>query len=154
MDEEKLLTAPLGSLLTFRISRLNSQLNAQANRLLDATAGLTLTQWRIFALIDLLGPIPAAEIVRRSNSDKAQISRTVARMLADGLLEAAPNRADQRSTVLSMTPLGRATVDKARTAMRQRQQRLLGAMTEAEQATLFACFDKLDSVIADMEDEA
>lgn len=95
-----------------------SQLNAQANRIVAESTDITLTQWRICALIDNLGPVPAAQIVRHCNTDKAQISRAVRKMPDDGYLNSSSNRADQRSTVLSMTDKGSETAEKARTAVR------------------------------------
>ena len=48
---------PLRRMLTYRLARLNAQLNAQAARILRESSGLSQTQWRVLVMIDSLGPL-------------------------------------------------------------------------------------------------
>jgi len=140
-------------LVTFRIARLNARLASQAHRVLSQTAGISLTQWRIFASIDAMGPASAAEIARRMKLDKALISRTVSSMLKEDLLLSTPDPADQRRHVLEITEIGRATAERARHAMRHRQETLLGCMNDDQREVIFKCFDLLEETIDQMERE-
>lgn len=137
-------TLPLNRLVTFRLSRLNARLNAQAARLLKETVDISLTQWRVFVLMDALGDMTASDMVRHTAFDKAQISRTIAEMVRRGLVVSAPHSTDQRSHMISFTADGRRLFELARPVMRQRQNRLTGAMTQAELDVLHAAFDKME----------
>lgn len=148
---DALLTRPLRELVTFRLARLNAKLTAQASRILAESAGISLTQWRVFALLDTGEIETAAELVRQTHFDKALISRTVRGMIEDGYLQATPSARDQRSTVLRLTDLGRRVAARARPVMRARQETLLAALTPGELATLFACIDALDATVDRME---
>lgn len=138
-------TIPLQQLLTFRISRLNAKLNVQAARILKETAGISLSQWRMLVMVDSFDTITPAEIVRRTQIDKAQVSRAISSMVDDGLLRAESCAADNRSYSVSMTPRGRALFDRARPAMRARQGDLLGTLSDTQRDTLFACFDLVEA---------
>lgn len=156
MTDHQALAKPLlidepQRLITFRIARLNARLTAQAHRILSKTAGISLSQWRVFAIIDSIGDATAADIVRRTNFDKALISRTVSAMIADGHLSSTPDPSDQRRQVLQLTAKGRATAERAREAMRTRQETLLGCMTDEQRAALFANFDQIEETLDQME---
>ncbi|MCB1389959.1 MAG: winged helix-turn-helix transcriptional regulator [Rhodobacteraceae bacterium] len=133
---DPLTGGPLNHALTFRLGRLHAKVIALAARLLDESAGITMQQWRIFYLIDAFGPVTAAEIQRNMDVDKALISRTVRRMIDEGLLASTPSKTDGRAQVLDFTEQGRAVMERARPIMRARQQHILAAFTETERLTL------------------
>lgn len=141
------------NLITYRIARLNARLTAQAYRVLSESAGISLTQWRVFATIDADGPTTAADIARRTSFDKALISRTVNAMLEAGHLSAVDDPADHRRQLLDLTRKGRATAERARDTMRHRQETLLDSLTHKQRNTLFRCFDQLEKAIDLMETE-
>ena len=134
----------LQQLLTFRISRVNARLNAQALRILRRTTGLTLTQWRILVALDALGDSSLSRIVEATQMHKAMVSRTVKSMLQQGLLQTKRNPKDMRAHILGMTVAGRGQYDIARPAMRQRQIALRAAIGEDNVAGLLSALDLLD----------
>lgn len=145
---DALLDRPMNELVTFRIARLNAKLTAQASRLLAQAAGISLTQWRVFAVVDAAGgSMTASDLVRRTHFDKALISRTVRGMAEDGYLSTAPSPSDQRSTVLTLTAEGLRVAARARPIMRARQNALLGALSPEALAVLFDCIDTLDAAV-------
>jgi Transcriptional regulators len=148
---DALLTRPLRELVTFRLARLNAKLTAQASRKLAESAGISLTQWRVFALLDTEGIDTAAELARHTHFDKALISRTVRGMIEDGYLLATPSKTDQRSTLLALTDRGRRVAAHARPVMRDRQETLLASLSPEDLATFFACIDALDATVDRME---
>lgn len=150
ISEPLLLDTPR-KLVTIRIARLNARLTAQARRVLSETAGISLSQWRVFATIDFEGPISSVEIARKVGFDKALISRTVRSMLSEGLLSTTPDPQDHRRHVLDLTAKGRAVAERARAAMRSRQEALLGSMADDQREVLFQCFDQLEEILDQME---
>ncbi|MBL4767712.1 MAG: MarR family transcriptional regulator [Rhodobacteraceae bacterium] len=142
---------PMQQMVTFRLSRLHAKLNAQAVRILKETAGISLSQWRIMVMIETFGKITPAEFVRRTGFDKGLISRTVKRMIKEGLLSSDLSKSDQRSHMIDITEKGTALFEKARPHMRHRQAHLLNSLTVSERKVLFTAFDKLELAMDDLE---
>jgi DNA-binding MarR family transcriptional regulator len=143
---------PLTEMVTYRWSRLNAQLNAQAARILKETAGLSLAQWRVLVVLDTHGQVPPSEIVRSTAVDKGQLSRTLKGMIADGIIASEASESDSRSYLLSMTAQGRALFETARPAMRARQRCLLDSLTDAERDVLFGALDKIAGAARTLEE--
>ncbi len=142
---------PLQQMMTFRLSRLHAKLNAQSARILNKSAGLSLSQWRIMVLIETHGKITPTKFVRLTKFDKGLVSRTIKGMIKEGLLQSESSESDQRSHLVDMTEKGLAVFEKARPHMRKRQSRLLNCLTVAERKVLFQAFDKLELVTDDLE---
>jgi DNA-binding MarR family transcriptional regulator len=67
--------------------------------------------------IDILirtGPTGADTIARTARVQPQTMSRTLERMVRDGLVERAPHPADRRRRVVSVTPAGRSAWETAR----------------------------------------
>ena len=63
-------TLPLQQFLTYRLSRVQAKLNAQATRILREASGITLTQWRIIALVGAAGQTRLSQLAREAALDK------------------------------------------------------------------------------------
>ena len=141
----------LTQMITFRLSRLQARVNAQAARILKETAGISLSQWRIFVMIESYGETAPADFVRRTGFDKGQVSRTVSGMIADGLVTSRPSESDQRSHLIDFSAKGFALFERARPAMRARQARLTGCLSDEERRVIYTAFDKLEKTMEEME---
>ncbi len=73
-----------------------------------ARYGLTRTQWRVMANLGRFGAMTARDICHRSHIEKTKVSRAVAGLEADGLLNRNTSPNDRRSENLSLTPKGSA----------------------------------------------
>ena len=142
----------LPKLITFRLSRLQARANAQAFRVLKKHAGISLSEWRIFVMIEANGKISPAQIGRLTGFDKGLISRTIKGMQEKGLLHIEASEADQRSHMIDFTSDGRALFERARPAMLRRQAMLHEAFDQVELDALFRAFDKLDQTLEEMDD--
>ena len=60
--------------------------------------------------------LPQKELARLAAVEQPTMANTLARMQRDGLVRGAPDPADGRSTLLSLTPLGRQRADAALSA--------------------------------------
>ncbi len=142
---------PLPQMVTFRISRLHSKLNAQSARILNRSAGLSLSQWRVMVMLETHGKITPTEFVRLTKFDKSLVSRTIKGMIKQGLLRTRTSKLDQRSHLVEMTDKGLALFEKARPHMRLRQAHLIDSLAPAERKVLFTAFDKLELAMEDLE---
>ncbi len=137
---------PLRQMLTYRFTRLNAKMNAQAGRVLKENGGLSQTQWRVLVLIDYLGPTSPAHIAREILMDKGQLSRTIKTMSEKGLIKVDASEADNRAVVISRTELGRRVFERAQPAMRQRQADFANSLTQQEREILNRAIDKLEQL--------
>ena len=72
---------PLDQMISFRVSRLQSKLNAQAIKILKEHADLTPTQWRVLVMLETQGECTSSEIARTTQLDKGLLSRTIKGMM-------------------------------------------------------------------------
>jgi DNA-binding MarR family transcriptional regulator len=151
--DDGLLRIPLQQMVTFRIGRIHARISAQAANLLQKTAGISLMQWRVFVLLETHKKITPAEIVRLTSLDKGQLSRTIKKMVADGLISSSPSETDQRAQVIEYTEKGLALFRKARPLMRQRQRFLINSLSDEENDALFRALGKLDVALDALEDQ-
>ncbi|MEM1235102.1 MAG: MarR family winged helix-turn-helix transcriptional regulator [Pseudomonadota bacterium] len=142
---------PLDQRVSYRISRLHGRLNAQAARILSATAGISLSQWRILVMIDAETEISASEIVRLTKIDKAMVSRAIKSLSEEGLVKVVVSKSDQRLHQIRMTAAGRERFMRALPAMLDRQNGLVDGLSEGEAETLFTLIGKLEDAITSME---
>ncbi len=100
-----------------------------------------------FALIDGKAATQS-ELARAAAVEQPTMANTLARMERDGLISRAPDPADRRSAVISLTPLG---LDKAKLALKAANETntlALGAL-KASERPLF--LDMLKRLIATLE---
>ena len=137
---------PLHQFLTYRLSRVQAKLNAQANAILKRDAGLTLSKWRILALVGAAGQTRLSELSRIAALDKGLLSRNLKAMVEDGLVASKQDDFDHRVQHLSLTKAGQALFDKTLPKMRARQSKLRETLTARELEALYSSLDKLEIV--------
>ena len=133
----------LRSFVTYRIARVQNRLNAQAAAILRKHTELSLTEWRILSLVNLMGPTTASAISREVEMDKGQISRAVKPLIDRGLLDPAEHARDNRHPILRLSDVGAEIVRENSQVMRGRQERLTHNISDEELATLYELLDKL-----------
>ena len=143
---------PLYQFLTYRLSRVQAKLNAQANALLQEHSGLTLSKWRILALVGAAGQTRLSELARIAALDKGLLSRNLKVMIGEGLVAAKQDDIDHRVQRLSLTVKGQELFDLTLPKMQQRQSKLREPLDARELASLYSALDKLE-IAADWRGE-
>lgn len=135
---------PLHQYLTYRLSRVQAKLNAQGARLLNDTVGLTLSQWRVVALVGVAGQTRLSTLARDTALDKGLLSRNVKALIAAGLISAQQDKIDHRVQHLSLTPEGQEIFNRALPATRKRQDHLRADLNDEEIRVFRRVLDKLE----------
>ena len=138
-------------ILTFRLSRLQANLNTQAADLLRRHGSVPLAHWRVLLILHDNLATTQKEIVERAEFDKGQVSRIVERLINEGLLVSESNTEDKRVLKLYLTPAGREMMSRLIPVMRQRRSHLLSPFSDEELAMLFDFLDRLDGVSGKLE---
>lgn len=130
--------------LSYRIVRVHQALNAQAIAVLDSVAGITLTQWRLIAMIGSGTATTARDVARKAMIDPAMISRTTKALEEMGLLTTSRPDSDRRVVEMTLTPRGREIFNRTLPYMQARQSALLDTLEPEEQDFIFGILDKLE----------
>lgn len=128
---------------TYRLNTL-SKLNDMASQAayLQGT-GLSLPEARCLSAIGSFPRLTVSQLAFEANLDKGHASRTVQALAARGLAARLPRAGDARSVALTLTPAGKALWRKLMPLIEQRNQALLGSLSEDEQALLLDMFDRI-----------
>lgn len=135
----------LQSYLTFRISRVNARLNAQASQILKKHTDMSLVQWRLIVAIHALGKTTSNQICRTTAMDKGLVSRKLKDLVAEGYVAAQVNQNDNRQQMLSLTDKGMQIHTTLQPIMRRRRIFLMEQLTADETKILSSALAKIDA---------
>jgi len=140
--------------LTFKFAVVQRQLDRQLARILS-DHGLSVTGYRVMAIIEAFGETSAAELGRMGGLDKGLVSRNVADLTAQGLLSARTDPANARRRILGLTAAGREKLAALQPAVDLRNSGLHGQFEEEELSRLHAALDRItDHLARDLDDLA
>jgi DNA-binding MarR family transcriptional regulator len=103
---------------------------------------LTRDEWRVLAAL-ACGPMKTGDVIAHTTLDKMQVSRAVARLEGNGLIEREQVADDRRARVLRLTAAGRALFRRIAPLARARETFLLDALDADERRVLDRAIDKL-----------
>ena len=135
---------PLPDFLTYRISKVQAKLNAQASAILSKYAGLTLSQWRVLALVGDAGETRMSDVARGAALDKGLVSRNLKVLVEKGLILTRQDHEDHRIQHLCLTAEGVEVFHTTLPKMRLRQNHLKSAVPPTELEALYSALEKLE----------
>lgn len=133
---------PVDQFVTFRVNQLSSAFERQWTRSMRDEAGVSLSEWRIMAMLQS-GPHTFARLVDLTEINKALVHRSTRSLSTLGLVDITDTPSDARSTTLSLTSKGRRLLNKIRPLAIARQKHFLSALSAQERQTLYRALDKL-----------
>lgn len=93
----------LESFLPYRLSVLSNTVSDGVAAGYRQTYGLSVTEWRIIAVLGRFPGLTASDIVLRTAMDKVAVSRAVKKLQARSLIEVLEHRKDRRRRLLNLT---------------------------------------------------
>lgn len=139
-----------------RAPRLRSVI-AKLARLLrrtDSSSGVELTPTRVAVLFgsDRHGPLRLAELGEREGLNPTLLSRTVATLVADGLIERRPDPKDRRSAWVQSTPAGHAAAQRIRRERTAALHTAIAQLDERERTLIDAALPALERIAQALAD--
>ena len=138
--------------LTYRLARLQSQLSAQATDILKQHTKISLSEWRVLALLTDPTITFQKDVLKAMGLDKAQISRTLKRLSEKKLIILTSDKQDQRNRLVTITDEGKALVQKMVPIMLKRQAHLQSDFNETELINLFSYIEILEKKTGQIKD--
>jgi DNA-binding MarR family transcriptional regulator len=126
----------LDHFLPYRLSRLSNQISRGIARTYEEKYGLSVTEWRVIAILGRFPGISATEVTEKSAMDKVAVSRAVRRLIEAGRIRRQANDNDRRAKHLYLSPEGQAVFDAIVPAALAYEQRLLEALDAEERKQL------------------
>ncbi len=138
--------------LTTRFSEVANGLRRNVTLPYATDAGLAVSEWRLLALLAHARELPFGELVRRSTSDKALVSRALRALESRGLAQVLPDAGGhKKKLVCVITPAGDALHQRVIPVARARQADAIRVLTVEERRALFAALRKLAAYCRDLE---
>lgn len=129
--------------LPYRLSVLSNRLSNAIARSYQQRFGLSVTEWRVLAVIGRYPGISAGEVAERTAMDKVAVSRAVGSLLAAGRIERDTHGEDRRRSVLRLSASGEAVHAEIVPLALGYERALLSALDAGERRTLGRLLDKL-----------
>jgi DNA-binding MarR family transcriptional regulator len=133
----------LDEFLPYRLSVLSNQISQGIARTYEQRFGLSVTEWRVIAILGRFPGASATEVAEKSAMDKVAVSRAVKRLLDAGRIQRRDNDSDRRAKHLYLSPAGQAVYDAIVPAALDYEKRLLQILTPNERRQLDGLIDQL-----------
>ena len=133
--------------------RLRLAVTRTARRLRqEAASDLGPSTTSALAVIEMHGPITPSELAAIEGVQRPTATRIVARLVDRGLIDRAPDPADGRSSLLSVTAEGRALLRRLRARKTAFLARRMEALSGADLAALERAVPVLEGLLEEADD--
>ncbi len=105
--------------------------------------GFGVGQLPVLAMLKGGATLPQKELARLAHIEQPSMAQTLARMERDGMIRRAPDPADGRSTLISLTAQAESRLPAARRVLFQGNDEALRGFDQAEIATLTALLQRV-----------
>lgn len=140
VDAERL---ELDGFIPYRLSVMQQEVSRTIATAYAERHGLMRHDWRVMAALGDDQPLSANEVCQRTNMDKVQVSRAIARLKRKGLVSQHQDPQDRRRSSLHLTGRGEGIYRDIVPAARAREAELLSALSATELNQLDKLIDKL-----------
>lgn len=113
--------------LFFLLHHLVRQRESALGQELAAT-GLTLGQWQVLATLGRLNRATMGEVAAFCATDRTTLTRTVDRMVGEGLVQRHRDKDDRRQVLLTLTEKGQVMLEKAQACVTAFNSRITGVL--------------------------
>ena len=129
--------------LPYRLSVLSNTVSLAIADLYERQFALSITEWRVMAVLGRYDGLSAREVAERTAMDKVAVSRALARLIDAGRVRRLTATHDKRQSVLRLTAQGWKVYDEVAPLALEHEQRLLAHLDADEQRWLMRILDKL-----------
>ena len=99
--------------------------------------------YRLLAALQEFGPASQASLGRRTGMDRSDVAAAVNELAVRGLTQRAPDPADRRRNVISITPAGTAHLRRLDELLAGVQDELLAPLSPAERQQLIRLLNRI-----------
>jgi len=135
----------LFSFVPFRLNRLAAEVSAELSSEYRDRYGLDIPEWRVMATLGFRDEACTAQYIAYcTRTHKSTISRAVAHLLEQHLVERVENADDRRELALQLTRKGHALYEELIPQLLRKEQDILSCLTAAERKEFAATLGKIE----------
>lgn len=138
----------LDSFLPYRLSVLSNRISQSIARLYAERFGISITEWRVIAVLGRYSGLSANQVAERTAMDKVAVSRTLARLVERGLIVRSTDDDDRRRSVLALSARGKRIHTQIAPLALEMEHKLLAGLSREEKQMLDTLLDKLAARLA------
>lgn len=129
--------------ITFKLHTLGTIGDRSASDWSETLFDMSLTGWRVLAMIRSHQPTRAGDVADILLMDKSQLSRVIKKLAARRLIVDTTDPDDGRAVALKLTTKGMALYDRIMAHVMERNEKVLAPLSAAEVESLDLILDKL-----------
>jgi DNA-binding MarR family transcriptional regulator len=129
--------------LPYRLSILSNTVSQAIAREYQQRFDLSVTEWRVMAVLARFDTLSAREVAERTAMDKVAVSRALAGLVASGRVIRRIHSGDKRRSVLRLSASGWKIHDAVAPLARAQERKLLARLNVEEQTWLDQILSKL-----------
>ena len=129
--------------LPYRLSILSNRISTLISENYSAKFALSITEWRIMAVLGEYPGISADEVSLKTQIEKSILSRAISKLLQRKLVERTFDPTDKRRSMLRLTTTGVAVYDELAPMSYDYEQALLTCFSDTERAQFSEFIDRL-----------
>ena len=129
--------------LPYRLSILSNTVSQAIAREYQQRFDLSVTEWRVMAVLARFDTLSAREVAQRTAMDKVAVSRALAGLVASGRVIRRMHAGDKRRSVLRLSASGWKIHDAVAPLARAQERKLLALLNAEEQNWLDQILNKL-----------
>ena len=133
----------LEQFLPYRLSILSNRVSQSIAREYEQRFDLSVTEWRVMAVLARFEALSAREVAERTAMDKVAVSRALARLVESGRVNRRTHDGDKRRSVLRLSAKGWKIHDAVAPLALEHERELMAHLTVAEREVLSQILDKL-----------
>ena len=118
--------------LPYRLSILTNKISASIADTYRGKFGLSITEWRIMAVLGEYPKISADEVSIKTQIEKSILSRAIAKLLLRKLIEREFSKTDRRRSILTLTASGMSVYEEVVPLALQYESQLLKCFSKRE----------------------
>ena len=127
----------------YRLARLAEAVSQATAQVYNERFSLTRDGWRVLAALHALGEAKTTRVIEHTTLDKMRVSRALAHLERDGLVQRSTDPDDGRGYLVRLLPPGTALFQRIVPMVQAREAFLLGALDETERQVLDRALDRL-----------
>ena len=122
--------------LPYKLSVLSNRLSNAIARSYETRFQLSVTEWRVIAVLGRFRGLSANEVAERTAMDKVAVSRAVARLLERGFIKRETHGDDRRRSVLALSAAGFEVYETIAPLVIEITRKLMSVLSEEEEQML------------------
>jgi DNA-binding MarR family transcriptional regulator len=131
--------------MPFRLNRLAAEVSAELASEYRERHGLDIPEWRVLATLGFRDDACTAQYIAYcTRTHKSTISRAVAHLLEQQVIERVENKDDRRELALQLTHKGRTLYEELIPRLLHKEQDILSCLTAAERKEFAQALGKIE----------